>query len=101
MIRHIVDDKGGLHDRITHEIHLRPSLLLLHPVGDGESDDSLEGSAEGVVTVVATPFCQSECGDGTVFLSCFAIEMDEVVDTLAVCREIPRWARTSSSSSRR
>ncbi|MBQ5532393.1 MAG: ATP-binding protein [Bacteroidales bacterium] len=27
MIRHIVDDKGGLHDRITHEIHLRPFTL--------------------------------------------------------------------------
>lgn len=27
MIRHIVDDKGGLHDRITHEMHLRPFSL--------------------------------------------------------------------------
>ena len=27
MIRHIVDDKGGLHDRITHEMHLRPFTL--------------------------------------------------------------------------
>ena len=27
MIRNIVDDKGGLHDRITHEIHLRPFSL--------------------------------------------------------------------------
>lgn len=27
MIRHIVDDKGGLHDRVTHEIHLRPFTL--------------------------------------------------------------------------
>lgn len=27
MIRHIVNDKGGLHDRITHEIHLRPFTL--------------------------------------------------------------------------
>lgn len=27
MIRHIVDDKGGLHDRITHELHLRPFTL--------------------------------------------------------------------------
>jgi hypothetical protein len=27
MIRHIVDDKGGLHDRITHEVHLRPFSL--------------------------------------------------------------------------
>lgn len=27
MIRHIVDDKGGLHDRITHEINLRPFTL--------------------------------------------------------------------------
>ena len=27
MIRHIVDDKGGLHDRITHKMHLRPFTL--------------------------------------------------------------------------
>ena len=27
MIRNIVDDKGGLHDRITHEIHLRSFSL--------------------------------------------------------------------------
>ena len=27
MIRNIVDDKGGLHDRITHELHLRPFTL--------------------------------------------------------------------------
>ena len=27
MIRHIVDDKGGLHDRITHEMHLRAFSL--------------------------------------------------------------------------
>jgi AAA+ ATPase superfamily predicted ATPase len=27
MIRNIVDDKGGLHDRITHEMHLRPFTL--------------------------------------------------------------------------
>ena len=27
MIRHIVNDKGGLHNRITHEIHLRPFTL--------------------------------------------------------------------------
>lgn len=27
MISHIVDDKGGLHDRITHEMHLRPFTL--------------------------------------------------------------------------
>lgn len=27
MIRHVVDDKGGLHDRITHEMHLRPFTL--------------------------------------------------------------------------
>ena len=27
MIRHIVDDKGGLHNRITHEMHLRPFTL--------------------------------------------------------------------------
>lgn len=27
MIRHIVDDKGGLHDCITHEMHLRPFTL--------------------------------------------------------------------------
>ncbi len=27
MIRHIVDDKGGLHDRITHEMHLRSFSL--------------------------------------------------------------------------
>ena len=57
--------------------------FALHPVGDGETGDSLEGSAESVVTVIATLFCQSECGDGTVFLSCFAIEMDEVVDAQA------------------
>ena len=57
--------------------------FALHPVGDGETDDSLEGSAESVVTVVATPFCQSECGNRTVFLSCFTIEMDEVVDVQA------------------
>ena len=27
MIRNIIDNKGGLHDRITHEIHLRPFTL--------------------------------------------------------------------------
>lgn len=27
MIRNIVNDKGGLHDRITHELHLRPFTL--------------------------------------------------------------------------
>lgn len=27
MIRNVVDDKGGLHDRITHEMHLRPFSL--------------------------------------------------------------------------
>lgn len=27
MIRNIVDNKGGLHDRITHELHLRPFTL--------------------------------------------------------------------------
>ena len=57
---------------------------MFHPVGDGKAGDSLEGSAEGAVTMIATLFCQSECGDGTVFLSCFAIEMDEVVDAQAV-----------------
>ena len=57
---------------------------MFHPVGDGKAGDSLEGSAEGAVTMIAAPFCQSECGDGTVFLSCFAIEMDEVVDAQAV-----------------
>ena len=27
MIKNVVNDKGGLHDRITHEIHLRPFTL--------------------------------------------------------------------------
>ncbi len=27
MIRNIINDKGGLHDRITHELHLRPFTL--------------------------------------------------------------------------
>ena len=58
--------------------------FALHPVGDGESGDSLKGTAEGAVTLVTTPYCQSECGNRTVFLSCFAIEMDEVVDAQAV-----------------
>lgn len=27
MIKHVIDDKGGLHDRVTHEIHLHPFTL--------------------------------------------------------------------------
>jgi hypothetical protein len=53
---------------------------LLHPIGFGEAGDSLKGSAEGAVTLVTAPFCQSKHGDGTVSLSCFTIEADEVVN---------------------
>lgn len=27
MIKHVINDKGGLHDRVTHEIHLHPFTL--------------------------------------------------------------------------
>ena len=54
--------------------------FALHPVGGVETGNPLEGSVEGAVTMIAAPFCQSVRGYGTVFLSCFAIEMDEVVD---------------------
>lgn len=27
MVKHVINDKGGLHDRVTHEIHLRPFTL--------------------------------------------------------------------------
>ena len=59
-------------------------FTLLHPIGFGEAGDSLKGSAEGAVTLVTAPFCQSKHGDGTVSLSCFTIEADEVVNAQPV-----------------
>lgn len=34
MIRNIVNDKGGLHDRITHELHLHPFIQVAGIVYD-------------------------------------------------------------------
>ena len=58
--------------------------FALYPIGVGEAGDSLKDSAEGAVTLVTAPFCQSKHGDRTVSLSCFTIETDKVVNAQLV-----------------